>query len=100
MNFIDISVSRNSGSNINYINTKKLYDAGDPATNPDNGTKPLNVKFINATTQEIHEHQVAEVYNTPIRFLEFKITGVFKLNMPTGKSANTSRGCKTRCGKK
>ena len=42
--------------------------------------KPLNVKFINATTQQIHEHQVAEVYNSPLRMLEFKMNAVFCIN--------------------
>lgn len=75
--FIDISVERMSGSNINYINTKKLIDASNPQLGNDG--KPLNVSFINATTQQIHEHQVAEVYRTPLRMLEFKVTAMFAL---------------------
>lgn len=76
--YIDISVNNIRGGNIDYINTKKLYDANNPPAA--SGGKPLNVKFINATTQQIHEHQVAEVYNTPIRMLEFKISTVFVLH--------------------
>jgi len=76
--YIDVSVNKISGNNINYINTKKLIDASNPPTTTDG--KPLNVKFINATTQQIHEHQVAEVYNTPLKMLEFKISTVFLLN--------------------
>ncbi len=70
--YIDISVSNNRGNNIDYINTKKLIDASNPPTGTDG--KPLVIKFINASTQQIHEHQVAEVYNTSIRMLEFKIS--------------------------
>jgi hypothetical protein len=76
--YIDIGVNKISGRNIDYINTKKLIDPANPPVGT-NG-KPLNVKFINATTQQIHEHQVAEVYNSPLRLLEFKINAVFCLN--------------------
>lgn len=76
--FIDISVNNIRGGNVDYINTKKLIDANNPPTGTDG--KPLNVRFINATTQEIHEHEVAEVYTTPLRMLEFKVSAVFCLN--------------------
>ena len=76
--FIDISVNNIRGGNMDYINTKKLIDANNPPTGADG--KPLHVRFINATTQEIHEHQVAEVYTTPLRMLEFKVSAVFCLN--------------------
>ncbi|MEO7982680.1 MAG: hypothetical protein ABI688_01235, partial [Bacteroidota bacterium] len=76
--YIDIGVNKISGSNIEYINTKKLIDASNPPVN--SSGKALNVEFINATTQQIHEHQVAEVYTTPLRMLEFKISTVFVLN--------------------
>ncbi|MEO7923390.1 MAG: hypothetical protein ABIR30_06910 [Chitinophagaceae bacterium] len=75
--YIDLSVNNIRGGNLDYINTKKLIDANDPP--PSSEGKPLNVRFINATTQEIHEHQVAEVYTTPLRSLEFKLTAVFVL---------------------
>jgi hypothetical protein len=76
--YIDIGVNKVSGRNIDYINTKKLIDAANPPVGT-NG-KPLTVRFINATTQEIHEHQVAEVYNSPLRLIEFKINAVFYFN--------------------
>jgi hypothetical protein len=76
--FIDISVNNIRGGEVNYINTKKLVDANNPPTGTDG--KPLHVRFINATTQQIHEHQVAEVYTTPLRMLECKVSAVFCLN--------------------
>ncbi|MEO6611583.1 MAG: hypothetical protein ABIT05_05245 [Chitinophagaceae bacterium] len=76
--YIDISVNSIRGGNLDYINTKKLIDANNPPTGSDG--KPLTVRFINATTQEIHEHQVAEVYTTPLRLLEFKLSAVFCLS--------------------
>ncbi len=33
------------------------------------GGKPLLVKFINVGTQDIHQHKVAQVYNSPLRIL-------------------------------
>jgi len=32
----------------------------------------LNVQFINASTQSIHEHKVAQVYTSPLKMLEFR----------------------------
>lgn len=77
--YIDLRVQNIRGGNINYINTKKLYDAASAPTTGGDG-KAVSVKFINATTNEIHEHQVAEVYNTPLRMLEYKISWVFMLD--------------------
>lgn len=65
---IDISANTIRGGTLNYINTKDLMDAQE-ATPP--GGKPLNVRFINASTQSIHEHTVAQVYTSPLRMLEF-----------------------------
>lgn len=76
--WIDISVNNIRGGTINYINTKRLIDADNPPVNSDG--KPLNVTFINASTQQLHEHQVAEVYTSPLRMLEFKISYTFLLN--------------------
>ena len=66
---IDISANTIRGGTLNYINTKHLMDP--PAiTDPDG--KPLDVQFINASTQSIHEHTVAQVYTSPLRMLEFR----------------------------
>ena len=93
--FIDISVNKNNGGTVQYINTKNLVDANNPPTSL-NG-KPLNVKFVNATTQQIHEHQVAEVYSTPLHMLEFKIATVFALGAPVKRSC--SHSCTHNCSK-
>ena len=31
------------------------------------------MQFVNVATQTIHEHQLAEVYTSPLQLLEFKI---------------------------
>ena len=68
---IDISANTIHGGTLNYINTKNLQDEQtQPVTDPK--SKPLNVQFINASTQEIHEHKVAQVYTSPLRLLEFR----------------------------
>lgn len=77
--YIDLRVQNIRGNSINYINTKKLIDASAPPPPGEDG-KAVSIKFINATTNEIHEHQVAEVYNTPLRMLEFKVSWVFVLD--------------------
>ncbi|HKC36972.1 MAG TPA: hypothetical protein VKB95_12950 [Chitinophagaceae bacterium] len=66
---IDISANTIQGGTLNYINTKHLMDPQD-ITDPDG--KPLNVEFINVSTQSIHEHTVAQVYTSPLRMLEFR----------------------------
>jgi len=66
---IDISANIIHGGTLNYINTKHLLDPQDPSVT---GGKELNVQFINASTQSIHEHTVAQVYTSPLRMLEFR----------------------------
>jgi hypothetical protein len=66
---IDISANTIHGGTISYINTKHLMDAQEISASAE---KPLNVQFINASTQSIHEHTVAQVYTSPLRILEFR----------------------------
>jgi len=76
--WIDFSVTTIRGGKIDYINTKKLIDPNNP---PTSDGKPLNVTFVNASTQQIHEHQVAEVFNSPLRMLEFKLNIIYSLSV-------------------
>ena len=73
---IDISANTIRGGEINYINTKHLMDA---QTMNDPDGKPLEVQFINVSTQSIHEHTVAQVYTSPLRILEFRAGITLKL---------------------
>lgn len=66
---IDISANTIHGGTMDYINTKHLIDA-QTVTDPEG--KPLHVQFINASTQAIHEHTVAQVYTSALRMLEFR----------------------------
>jgi hypothetical protein len=92
--WVDLSVTRIGGGSLDYINTKKLMDAN-AVPDPNTDAKALKVKFINATTQEIHEHQVAEVFNTPLRSLEFKASILLSLDPPE-KGKGKSKQCDVR----
>jgi hypothetical protein len=65
----DISINTIRGGRLDYINTKHLKDEQDL---PQTGGKPLMVKFINVSTQDIHEHKVAQVYTSALRILEIR----------------------------
>jgi hypothetical protein len=66
---IDIGVNTIYGGTLDYINTRHLVDA---QTLNDPAGKPLEVRFINASTQSIHEHTVAQVFTSPLRLLEIR----------------------------
>lgn len=66
---IDLSAQTIRGGSIDYINTRHLMDAQDV---PEPGAKSLTARFINAGTQHIHEHSVAQVYTSPLRFFEIR----------------------------
>jgi hypothetical protein len=66
---IDISANTIRGGTIDYINTKNLMDA---TSMPEPGAKPLKAQFINVSTQQIHEHTIAQVYTSSLRMMEFR----------------------------
>ena len=66
--WLDISVNQLHGTKLDYINIKDIKEniQNDPA-NPTPATDksvPLNIRFVNVSTQTIHEHQMAEVYSS------------------------------------
>jgi len=82
-----ISVSQMHGTSLDYINVKEVkdhdHDMGNMTT-PDpvsEGRKePLKVSFVNVATQSIHEHQLATVYNSPLRLLDMKLGVMWNLS--------------------
>jgi hypothetical protein len=72
---IDIGANIVRGGTLDYINTKNLKDGHNHNDMPQEGGKPMNVRFINASTQSIHEHSVAQVYTSSLKMMEFR-TGV------------------------
>lgn len=79
---IDIAVNKIKGGRLNYINTKNIQshvhiDPNSPQL-PSKG-EPLNIQFININTQTIHEHQVAELYNSTLHMIDIKVGMLFRL---------------------
>ena len=74
-NFIDFSISQTRGNTIDYVNVNHLHDHNAPTQlSPD--AKPINITFINAGTQNIHQHRIAELHSNPLNILQFKISYV------------------------
>lgn len=79
-NFIDFSITRTKGNNVDYVNVNHLHDHNAPIT-PTDETKPINITFVNASNQNIHQHRIAELYNTPFNILQIKIGYVAYLRL-------------------
>jgi hypothetical protein len=79
---IDIGLNKIKGGSLNYVNTKNIQSHVhiDP-NNPQPTTKgePLTIQFINITTQTIHEHQVAELYSSPLHMIDIRVGMLFRL---------------------
>ena len=74
---LNISVSRIQGKRIDYVNVKQLEQ---PANRqPTDESKPLTMQFVNLNTNNIHDHTVARVYNSPLQQLQIKVGLLFKL---------------------
>jgi hypothetical protein len=71
------------GGNMEYANMNRLYHNHDQTAepfDPNKGESPLKVTFVNVTTNERHEHTVAELYEHPLRALQFNFTYSFRFN--------------------
>lgn len=67
--WFDLNFHYTTGGTVSYINTRKLSSA---TTASSEGAQPLNLQFINVNTQNIHQHQVAEVFTSPLRMLQIQ----------------------------
>ena len=95
---LDLGVNNTRGGSVDYLNVKDLGEMDHSTmggTNPDGG-KPLTTKFINVNTQNIHEHQLAEVYNSPIRLLQVNLGFVVKFNSTGSNTSQTAKGSKAK----
>ncbi len=82
--WLDISVSQVHGTKLDYINIKDIKeniqsDPNNPGPITDKSA-PLSIRFINVSTQTIHEHQMAEVYSSALRLLEMKIGVIWRFD--------------------
>jgi hypothetical protein len=79
-NFIDFSIIQTNGNSVDYVNVNHLHDHNTPPTQTE-GTKPINVSFVNATNQNIHQHRIAELYTNPFSVLQIKVGYVAYLRL-------------------
>ena len=83
--WINISVSQTHGTKLSYIDVKEIkhHDHDMSTGNPPSTSEwkvPVNVSFINVSTQAIHKHQLATAHNSPLRLLEMKLGVMCRLN--------------------
>lgn len=76
--WIDFSANYLTGGTLNYLNVAHLTEHNDNTT-PTTDSKGYNVTFVNVTTNEIHEHQVAELLTSRINQIDLKLGVLFRL---------------------
>jgi hypothetical protein len=79
--WLELAVNKTAGGNVEYINTRNIKDHyhNQPPVTTNDGKQPLVIRFINVGTQNIHEHQVAEVYTSALRLLDIRLSYVVQL---------------------
>ena len=83
--FIDLAINQVSGGDLDYINTKHIQDhihvdPNNPAPQEPGKGEPLNIRFVNISTQVVHEHQVAEIHRSAMRMLDLKFGVIARLD--------------------
>jgi hypothetical protein len=74
-NFIDLSAAYLGGGTIKYANMNRMYNSENPP--PMNHGDYIKVVFINTTTGERQEQQVAELYRQPINVMQIHVKYTF-----------------------
>jgi hypothetical protein len=74
--YFDFQVVSTRGGSLDYINTKKLTDHSQhnqlqQVTGEE--SKPVEMRFINITSNVVHAHKVAEVFNSRLRLLDINV---------------------------
>lgn len=68
---------------IDYINVKymdeHIHNVADEQLMVDADGRPLNAEFVNLTSGTTHEHKIAEIYNTHLRFISINVGYVWYL---------------------
>lgn len=77
LSYIDIGIKYNGGDVFNYINIHHMKQEIHGIHNNSINTNPYSddfaVKFVNVTTNEVHEHKIAEVYRSTFKMINIKI---------------------------
>ncbi|MFN5133965.1 MAG: hypothetical protein ACK5DG_01520 [Chitinophagaceae bacterium] len=76
---LNLSVSHIRGGNMDYVNVKQLEQVS-TRPQPNDGSKEWAVPFTNLNTNNIHNHTIARVYNSPLEQLQFRIGLIFKFD--------------------
>jgi hypothetical protein len=81
---IDVGCFFTGGPRMEYVNINQMKDESQGTSshsgNPSgNSVRDYYASFVNVSTNSIHEHKIAEVYTTPLRFWTFRIGYVFQL---------------------
>ena len=73
--YIDVQFMKTSGGTLDYINAKKLTDHSVHTSTPveSEESRPLEMKFINVTSNVAHTHKVGEIFSTPLRLMDIRI---------------------------
>lgn len=71
--YIDVQFMATRGGTLDYINAKKLTDHATHTPLASDESRPLEMKFINVTSNVTHAHKVAEIFSTPLRLVDIKI---------------------------
>lgn len=77
-NYLDFSVQKIAGGEVKYVNVNRLQHQHEPYVSA-NGTTPVKFSFVNASTQQVHEHTIAELYKDPLKMLQLKLSWVAEL---------------------
>lgn len=75
---INFSVSQIRGGSMDYVNVKQLEQV-QSTPEPDETGKAFTIPFININTNNIHNHTVARVYNSPLQQLQFRLGVIFRI---------------------
>ena len=73
---LDFSATYMVGGTVNYLNVSHLMDHNDNTTYDPKG---YNISFVNVTTNEIHQHEVAQLHTSRINQLDIKVGILFRL---------------------
>ncbi len=76
---LNFSVTQIEGRNMDYINVKQLQEV-QSIPQPNDGSKEWAVPFTNLNTDNIHNHTIARVYNSPLRQLQFRLGVLISLD--------------------
>lgn len=77
---LNFSVTSVQGGNIDYVNVKQLQQVNPAASPANDASKEWAVPFINVNTNNIHNHTIARVYNSPLQQLQFRLGIVFRFS--------------------